>query len=117
MNRKGTFNTWVAWIALIIAVVALGIGWFAYNSSEEETIMPKVEEQVRTAQQETSKLMAKMEARIRLMALRGQVAAGESYEELSEEVSDIHSDLAATYEEASADAQEEWEELDSEFQQ
>ena len=116
MNR-GAFNVWVAWIALIIAIVALGIGWYAYNRSEEETIIPQVEEQIRTTQQETGKLMAKMEARIRLMALRGQIAAEESYEELSQEVSEIRSDLAAAYEDTSADVREEWEELDSDLQQ
>ena len=115
--QKGNINTVLLWVALIIAVVALGIGWMAYNRPQAEPVMPQIEEQINNTQKQTSQWLSDLEARMRLMALRAEITAEESYQAASEEVSQIREDLAARYENASEEAQDRWEEIDNQLGQ
>lgn len=58
---------------------------------------------------------ARAEAAVKLTALQARIAAGETYDSLATEFADVRADLAAAYENTEDAAQEEWQDIEREF--
>jgi len=94
----------VAWIALAFSVFAVILGWSAFNRAGPDFL------------EEADQELAKAEARAELLGLRTQIAVGEAYEKSQQEVIEIRRDLERAYEDAEAQAYEEWMEIDTELE-
>ncbi len=58
---------------------------------------------------------ARTEAAVKLTALQARIAAGETYDSLATEFAEVRTDLAAAYENTEDAAQEEWQDIEREF--
>lgn len=102
----------VAWIALLTSIVALGVAIVAFNRSGTD-LDEIIEDSVQEGYVETRQELAEAEARMRLIALRTELAAEAGYAEAAEELAQIRANLDYAYENAEDEVQQEWQELDA----
>lgn len=79
MNNSST--SWVAWLGLIIAIIALIIGWVAYNRTGED-LTERVQEEVAESLAEIQVSLDNLETEIR----------GETAETLRDAAQDAETD-------------------------
>lgn len=108
-------NSLIAWIALIVAIIALVLGWMAFNRSGQD-VVPAVQEGAQEAQEDAALLAARTEARAELLALQTQIAAEEGYDEAAQQAAEIEADLETAYVNARLEASAEWQELQADFE-
>lgn len=118
----------------IVALVALGLAWWAFNRSGENLTSEigdatqEVVDETRQAANEAEEALdirvteaelaaARAEAYADLLALKAELEAEENYAEVLAETQAIEDDLDALYANASAEAQQEWAEMQVEFDQ
>lgn len=106
----------VAWLALLVAVVALGFAVVAFNRSGRD-VATVIREQTQDTAEDIQLGAARIQAETRLASLRARIAAGESREEVGEEAQDVRADLEAAYANASVEAQQQWQEIEPRFEQ
>ncbi|MEX0650161.1 MAG: hypothetical protein WD200_04105 [Candidatus Andersenbacteria bacterium] len=109
-------NSTIAWLALLVAVVALIFGVVAFNRSGRD-VPVVVEEQAQETSEDIELNAARIRAETQLAALRARVAAGEGYEEVREEALEVRSDLEVAYANASVEARQQWQEIEPELEQ
>ena len=114
-DKQTTANTSTAWLALLVAVIALGFSVVAFNRSGKN-IGTIAEEQTQEVAEEAEQAAALAAAQARLVALRTQLAAERGYAETADEVQEVRGDLQEAYADASAEAQQEWRELDRQLE-
>lgn len=124
-NTQRNTNSAMITIVGIIAVAALIIAWAAFNRSGEdliptvaqevEEVGDEIEETAEEAADEAELLAARAEARAELLALEARLEVEENYEEAAAEVEEIQDDLDRAYENASAEARQEYRELEAEL--
>jgi len=123
-------------ILAVIAVLALVIAWIASDGTSEDAlpavtdesqeavveIEAATEQATAVAEVEAEKAVAaarlaaaRVEAQAEIASVEARVEAGEEYEDLVGDIDAIQADLAVAYENASAEAQVEWEEMQSTF--
>ncbi len=111
MNNKGI----VAWVALGLGVVALILGWVAFNRSGSnlgDEIVQNSRENTVELRQEWRRDLASLEARARLLVLQAQLSANRNYSAASDEIQDIRNNLRSAYANASANAKNGWQQVD-----
>lgn len=105
----------VAWLALLVSVVSGVLAVSAYNRSGEnlETVVSRQFDDMR---QEAEIAAARAEARTRLLAIRAEVAAGQSSEETAREVAEVRQDLAEDLRDEPANIRQDWQQVDNNLQ-
>lgn len=101
----------LAWIALMLGAGALGLGWAAYNRSGED-LETQIDAQLTEAKQDMQQRYSYAEARLRLMAIRTELAAEQNYDQAVAETKEVRSDLAFTFSEAADASQSVWRPID-----
>lgn len=120
-------NTGLIILLGIITIIALVIAWSAFNRSgqdlgdtiEEETMeaAAEVEQEAEEFAAEAELALARAEARAELAALEARIAAGAAVEEVEADLAEIEADLDRAYANASAEARQEYREIEAEFSQ
>lgn len=119
--EQKNMNSAVSWIALIVSVAALVLGWAAYNRAGEDLedqaaqAVDKVEAEVDEFGRNAAQVAARAEARTKLAAIEAKVAVDQSYAASAAEIDALQADVARAYEGAEGEAKEEAAELDREF--
>ncbi len=129
-------NSVVSWIALLIGALALPIAVVAYNRSGEDistTVEKKTADVVDEAQDTTAQVGSKMadvgndiaqnaaemrtraELEARLIQIQSEVNANNVTDNTVKEVQDLRTDLRNTYANASDEAKEQVDEMDSDL--
>lgn len=116
----------IAWIAIILSIIALGLGWSAYNRTGadlgDQALAELREAQADTAQEldelqaQTQVGVARLTAHSRLLALEAEIEAEEEYADIAEDVAGIRTDLRNAYTAAEREAGAEFEELDADLE-
>lgn len=113
------------WVIAAVAVVALIIGWMAFNRTDDASQM--MDDQNNEMQQEDTQQMsdedraeaaqgaARAEAATKLATLRAQAEAGELSADAAAQVEDIKANLAVAYENAQGQAAQSWTEISAGF--
>jgi len=136
-QNQDTSNS-LFWIVGIVAILALVIGWLAYNNSGE-VLSPDMKQgsiQTATGTEQAAleagaateiatdeamlraqEFQARTEARADLIALQAKLQVEENYDAAATEVQSIRADLSAAYENASIEVKETWNNLDVELAQ
>lgn len=105
----------VGWISLIIAVIALILGWTAFSRSDQD-VTDEINANVVQARQELEQDFALLEARTRLAALRSKIIAEENYNKTANDIADIRADLRASYADASLETRARLDEMDADLE-
>ncbi len=111
-----TKTTTISWIALIIAIVALILGWTAFNRAGQD-VLPTVEQETQEAVRTVQIRAALLEARLELLALRARLVAEENVDEIATEINEIQAELQAEAVELQIETRQEIREIDQEFEQ
>lgn len=115
MEEKRTSTGMISVLALIIAILALVLAWISYNKTGVD-LERKLNQEVQELQREARIELVQLETRVRLLSLRAEVLAAESYEGLAEEAVDIRNNLNRAYDNASVEARQEIQELDRQLE-
>jgi hypothetical protein len=113
-------------LALVLALLALALAWMAYKRTggSLDTLLKSPWGDVRGAlgpgeeasESEDRGFDLIAEARARLQARRGEVAAERNLKEVGADVEKIREDLRRTYEGASASTRERWRQVDGDLE-
>jgi hypothetical protein len=106
----------VAWIGLILALLAFFMSWIALNRTGT-SLEQVAEESVQDLEVGTEVALAQAQARTRLFALRAELAAAEAGEEAAQAVQAARQDIQGIYTEARLESREEWQEINQELEQ
>lgn len=107
----------IAWLALVLAVVALIVGWMALSRVPDESAVETLRTENAESIAELRRENARFQAESRLNALNTNAELRASSSVYAAEVQAIRSDLEAAYENGAAAARAEWEELAPRFDQ
>lgn len=112
-------------IVAVVAVAALVIAWLAFNRSGDNlstelqdtsnAAVEQVQLETNQAADEAELALARAEARAELVAIEAELEAEENYAEAAAALDEVQADLAASYENASVNAQTEWQEIQDDF--
>jgi F0F1-type ATP synthase membrane subunit b/b' len=138
MNESQTNQNGVMWVIAIVVILALIIGWMAFNRSGDnlsteisqegselgtETrenyndVGNNIENSINSVSESAQDLQARAEVRTELLALQTRLSVEEGYDAAADEVKDIRANLAATYEGVEDSAKQNWQQLDIELDQ
>ncbi len=117
IETRRTTNSTVAWLALIVAIIALLFAVAAFNRTNQHLVADDDNEVTEDTQEsEVDVVAARREAADRLTSIRTEVETDKRYDEAADEVAEIRANLRETYADASADAQEEWRDMEPELE-
>lgn len=111
-DAQKTTNSWISVLALIVAVVALVLGWSAFNRSGRD-LGNVAENQVNQAANEIRQEMALMEARARVSMIATGLDTQEDLQEAQAEIREVRADLNQSFQNASAEVRQDWREIDN----
>jgi hypothetical protein len=124
MDNK-TSNT-IAWISLIVSIIALILAWSAYNRTgtdvgtaiENNTreAASSIEETTEEIRETTAQIAARAETIVRLTNIRAKIAANEIDEEQYDSLNEVREDLRNVYAEAQGDVKDAWAEIDADLE-
>lgn len=115
-NRTEThMGATVAWIALIVGVIALIIAWMAFNRASEMTLTEEVQQGTGQVVEDVRISAAETRAEARLTALRDNEDVRASSTAYLAEVEDIRTDLQEVYLGADTDVRAGWSSLGRQF--
>ncbi|HYO13138.1 MAG TPA: hypothetical protein VE685_08095 [Thermoanaerobaculia bacterium] len=116
----------VAWLALIVAILALILAWSAYRRTggDLDSLVQDVSEdagrRVRGAAEEGTDAVGRQaelaEARARLLGHRAEVEADRNLQKVREDVAEIREDLELSYRNAGEGAKARWRNVDAELE-
>lgn len=104
----------VVWIVLALVLLALLLFLLLGRNPAEEAAN-NIYQAATTTEQVALRAAVRTEAAAELAALQARQQAGESYETLRTAFADVRVRLAAAYENAEDEAQQEWEEIKVDF--
>jgi hypothetical protein len=102
------------WVLLGIIVLAL-LAFFAFGNRDAEEASDTPSATSALTEDAMARDAARAEAATELTVLRARAEAGETYETLADEFSEVRANLAAAYANAEGEAAEEWTELQADF--
>lgn len=111
-GKKKSGGNGVAWLALLLAILALLLAWGAYKRTGGE--LRDLVSDVTPAG--TPKGIDLSEVRARLQRHRPEVEGQRNLQQVSEDIAEIRANLERTYRDAGAGAREQWRELDAELE-
>ncbi len=111
-DAQKTTNSWISFLALIVAVVALVLGWSAFNRSGTN-LGNIAENQINQATNEVRQEMALMEARARVSMIATGLNTQEDLQQAQSELREVRADLNQTFQNANAEIREDWREIDN----
>ncbi|MDP9119788.1 MAG: hypothetical protein M3O15_00185 [Acidobacteriota bacterium] len=118
----------IAWLALLLAVVALILGWTAFRRTggswrslwESSPAEPRVERPMKEARdvlsgesRDLGREAALAEARVRLLARRAEIETDRNLQAVRDEVAGVRTRLERTYQGAGREARARWESIDA----
>lgn len=116
----------VAWLALIVAILALFLAWSAYRRTggDLDSLLQDVSEdagrRVRGAAEEGTDAVERQaelaEARGRLLRRRAEVEADRNLQKVREDVAEVREDLERAYRNAGEGAKARWRDVDAELE-
>lgn len=125
-GKKQSGGGGVAWLALIVAILALILAWSAWRrtggdlDSLLQDVSEDAERRVRGAAEEGSGALERQtelaQARARLLGHRAEVEADRNLQGVREDVAEIREDLERTYRNAGEGARARWRDLDAELE-
>lgn len=125
-KQKSSGGGCVAWLALIVAAVALILAWSAYRRTGGdldglwEGVTEDAERSVRGVASDGSDAVERQadlaKARMRLLGRRAEVEADRNLEQVRRDVAEVRESLERAYENAGAGARERWRDLDAELE-
>jgi hypothetical protein len=110
-GKKKSGGNGVAWLALLLAVLALMLAWGAYKRTGGE-----LRDLWGDVTLDTSKGIDLSEVQARLQRRRAEVQGQRNLQQVSEDVAEIRANLERTYRDTGAGAREQWRELDAELE-
>jgi hypothetical protein len=110
-GKKKSGGNGVAWLALLLAVLALMLAWGAYKRTGGE-----LRDLWGDVTLDTSKGIDLSEVQARLQRRRAEVQGQRNLRQVSEDVAEIRANLERTYRDTGAGAREQWRELDAELE-
>jgi hypothetical protein len=110
-GKKKSGGNGVAWLALLLAVLALMLAWGAYKRTGGE-----LRDLWGDVTLDTSKGIDLSEVQARLQRRRAEVQGQRNLRQVSEDVAEIRANLERTYRDTGAGARERWRELDAELE-
>jgi uncharacterized protein (DUF342 family) len=105
----------VAWIALVGAVLALLLGWTAFNRSGRD-VSTIVENQTQEAVEDVAIITARAQAAAELTAIRAQIETQQNLQEAQAQLQNTRADLRQAYANASIEVRQEWQQIDAQLQ-
>ncbi|EKE11038.1 MAG: hypothetical protein ACD_15C00151G0016 [uncultured bacterium] len=105
----------VAWIALLLALIAIFLAIAAFNrsGSDLDKILTQKTEEYKN---EAEKIAIKTEARAELIALRGKIEGAQAGEGVVNQVANTRRNIQESYRNTSADLKQEASEIDRELE-
>lgn len=101
-------------IVIVLALLALII-YFLLGRNPVEDVQEGAQQVATTTEQVADRAAVRADAAADLTALRARQEAGETYESLQDEYAEVRASLAAAYENAEGEAQQEWNEIRDDF--
>lgn len=138
MNESQSKQNGVLWVIAIVSILALVIGWMAFNRSGDNLSTEisqeaselgaesrenyneagdGIESSINSIAESAQDLQARAEVRTELLALQTRLSAEEGYDAAADEVSVIRANLAAAYQGVEDSAKQNWQKLDNELDQ
>ena len=117
-GRQKTNGCGVAWLALMVALLALYVAWSAYKRTggNLDQLVRLGRGEAETPAVETADWRDSLErARERLLAKRPEVEGQGDFEAVGRDVAEIRANLERAYHGAGAEAREKWRTLDAEL--
>lgn len=115
MEQEKT-NSGLIIVVAIIAIIAVVLGWSAYNRSGTD-LGTEAGQQIDQTTEDVQLAFARAEARAKVMALQARIEADASYATAGDELQAIESDLEMAYQNASTEANEDWSDVKTNFSQ
>lgn len=110
MNRTALIWTVLGIIVLVLIAFAL-----VNRPDTAENVNEAANTVATSTENAGAQLSARTEAAVSLTALQARIAAGETYESLADEFAEVRTNLASAYENAEGETQEEWQDLERDF--
>ena len=107
MNRA--LPIWII-LGLLVLIILAVLAFRTPNATEEA-----VQETATTTAQAVDRTAARTEAAVELTALRARIEAGETYDALEDDFTDVRNRLASAYENAEGAARDEWQDISADF--
>jgi DNA anti-recombination protein RmuC len=114
IKTQSNTNTLIAWIGLVIAIIALVIAWTAYNRSGAD-LEAEVQRNIDQAVTEMNLRLARFEAAAELATLEARQDLRQNYAQLEQEIAQTRQDLRVAYQNAQREASQEWQEIERDF--
>lgn len=133
MEKQEKVNAAVAWIALIISVIALWVGIVAFNRSGQN-LFPTIGEETQEAADEVAEttgevaetteevaetadqIAARVEAEAVLLKVKGDVAEDEISEETKQQLQEVRTNLREAYADADDEVKQQYEQIDEDLE-
>ncbi len=113
MEKKS--NT-IAWMALIVGIGSIILGWSAYNRSGED-LEAQIANLSMQAQKDIEAQTALTEARLRLWTVNSRLEINENYDEAADEIKKIRQDTETAIADAGQAVQNTFDDLDQDLEQ
>lgn len=119
----------VAWLALLVSLVALVLAWKAYRReggvlfggtpppvpAKVEEPLNRLDDRLGASRDSLERQLALTEARVRLLARRAEVNVDRNLDKMSEEVAEVRENLERSYESSSDQVRARWRNTDGEL--
>jgi len=137
-NNTHTKQNGTLWLVAIVSILALVIGWAAFNRSGDD-LTTEIQQESNELGAETSEnyneaateiesgadsmamsakdLQARTEVKAELLIIEARLSAEEGYEAAADEVKDIRTNFMASYENVEEEAKQNWQQLDLQLNQ
>jgi len=114
-NTQTKVNTVLAWVSIVLAVIAVIVAWATYNRISSDYLTEDGKSYSESISEMNVKI-ARLQASARLATLQAEQTVSQNYTALEEGVAEMRAELKDLYAEAKMETTTEWKELDAKFE-
>ncbi|HEY9583799.1 MAG TPA: hypothetical protein VJI66_02450 [Candidatus Paceibacterota bacterium] len=114
-NAQTKVNTILAWVSIVLAVIAVIVAWATYNRISSNYLTEDGKSYSESISEMNIKI-ARLQASARLATLQAEQTVSQNYTALEDGVAEMRAELKDLYAEAKMETTTEWRELDAKFE-